>query len=148
MKRYPVTVARSTGTYSQPIFGSIATVAAEDPPYLQKFVSQRRGILITRLSFPDKVITVTVPQQTLRLILVFAAAVRTAEQTDPLTSICAIHSLPVREVVELIQRQYPEIAIPARDLSDVRMRLRQETFRNILRHTTLRETLERRGPSP
>ncbi|KAG6191647.1 hypothetical protein E4U27_004332 [Claviceps purpurea] len=141
MKRYPVTVARSTGTYSQPIFGSIATVAAEDPPYLQKFVSQRRGILIT-------LITVTVPQQTLRLILVFAAAVRTAEQTDPLTSICAIHSLPVREVVELIQRQYPEIAIPARDLSDVRMRLRQETFRNILRHTTLRETLERRGPSP
>ncbi|KAG6238252.1 hypothetical protein E4U25_001866 [Claviceps purpurea] len=134
MKRYPVTVARSTGTYSQPIFGSIATVAAEDPPYLQKF--------------PDKVITVTVPQQTLRLILVFAAAVRTAEQTDPFTSICAIHSLPVREVVEHIQRQYPEIAIPARDLGDVRMRLRQETLRNILRHTTLRETLERRGPSP
>ncbi|CCE33768.1 uncharacterized protein CPUR_07694 [Claviceps purpurea 20.1] len=142
MKRDSVTVARSTGTYSQPIFGSIATVAAEDPPYLQKFVSQGRGIL------PDKVITVTVPQQTLRLILAFAAAVRTAEQTDPLTSICAIHSLPVREVVELIQRQYPEIAIPARDLGDVRMRLRQETFRNILRHTTLRETLERRGPSP
>lgn len=41
---------------------------------------------------------------------------------------CGIHNLPIREVIEIMRRLYPEIALTVRDVGNVRLQQRQDTI--------------------
>ncbi|KAG6222349.1 hypothetical protein E4U34_001493 [Claviceps purpurea] len=49
---------------------------------------------------------------------------RTPEQKTLLRSLCAIQYLQIRDIIDVMRRQYPQILLTARDVSNERQRLR------------------------